>query len=66
MLVLADRGFPSKPLWEAYLNAGADFLWRVKGDLQLPSLVPVDPLTLNICYTRRRSACSFSMAGDRG
>jgi transposase IS4-like protein/DDE family transposase len=33
MLVLADRGFPSKPLWEAYLKAGADLLWRVKGDI---------------------------------
>jgi hypothetical protein len=33
MLVLADRGFPSKPLWEAYLAAGADLLWRVKGDI---------------------------------
>lgn len=33
MLVLADRGFPSKQLWEAYLKAGADLLWRVKGDL---------------------------------
>jgi Insertion element 4 transposase N-terminal/Transposase DDE domain len=33
MLVLADRGFPSKPLWEAYLGAGADLLWRVKGNI---------------------------------
>jgi hypothetical protein len=33
MLVLADRGFPSKPLWEAYLAAGADLLWRVKDDI---------------------------------
>jgi hypothetical protein len=33
MLVLADRGFPSKALWEAYLAAGADLLWRVKGDI---------------------------------
>lgn len=32
MLVLADRGFPSKRLWEAYLKAGVDLLWRVKGD----------------------------------
>jgi hypothetical protein len=33
MLVLADRGFPSKPLWEAYLAAGADLLWRVKSNI---------------------------------
>jgi hypothetical protein len=30
MLVLADRGFPSKPLWEAFTAAGVDLLWRAK------------------------------------
>jgi len=30
MLVLADRGFASKPLWEACLGTGADLLWRAK------------------------------------
>lgn len=33
MLVLGDRGFPSKQLWEAYLKAGADLLWRAKRDI---------------------------------
>jgi hypothetical protein len=33
MLVLADRCFASKPLWLLYTAAGADLLWRVKGDI---------------------------------
>jgi Insertion element 4 transposase N-terminal/Transposase DDE domain len=33
MLVLADRGFPSKPLWQAYVDAGADLLWRAKAGI---------------------------------
>ena len=33
MLVLADRGFASKPLWEAYTAAGADLLWRAKSSV---------------------------------
>jgi Insertion element 4 transposase N-terminal/Transposase DDE domain len=32
-LVLADRGFPSKPLWEAYSRTGADLLWRAKSSI---------------------------------
>src|SRR5437660_3527326 len=30
MLLLADRGFPSKPLWKAFDEAGVDLLWRAK------------------------------------
>jgi hypothetical protein len=30
MLLLADRGFPSKPLWKLFTEAGVDLLWRAK------------------------------------
>jgi hypothetical protein len=30
MLLLADRGFPSKPLWKTFTEAGVDLLWRAK------------------------------------
>jgi hypothetical protein len=30
VLLLADRGFPSKPLWEIFSEAGVDLLWRAK------------------------------------
>ena len=30
MLVVADRGFPSKPLWRMFSAAGVDLLWRAK------------------------------------
>jgi hypothetical protein len=30
MLLLADRGFPSKPLWMSFTEAGVDLLWRAK------------------------------------
>jgi hypothetical protein len=33
MIVLADRCFPAKLLWLLYTAAGADLLWRVKGDI---------------------------------
>jgi hypothetical protein len=33
MLLLADRGFPSKPLWKAFDEAGVDLLWRAKQDI---------------------------------
>jgi hypothetical protein len=33
MLVLADRCFPAQALWLLYTAAGADLLWRVKGNL---------------------------------
>jgi hypothetical protein len=38
MLLLADRGFFSRGLWRQAAGTGADLLWRVKGDLQLPVL----------------------------
>jgi hypothetical protein len=30
MILLADRGFPSKALWALFSNAGADLVWRAK------------------------------------
>src|SRR6202011_4204330 len=33
MMVLADRCFPAKALWQLYIASGADLLWRVKGNL---------------------------------
>ena len=30
MLLLADRGFPSKLLWKTFTEAGVDLLWRAK------------------------------------
>jgi hypothetical protein len=38
MLLLADRGFFSFDLWRRAAGTGADLLWRVKGNLQLPAL----------------------------
>jgi Insertion element 4 transposase N-terminal/Transposase DDE domain len=36
MLLLADRGFYSYPLWSAAAGTGADLLWRVQADQHLP------------------------------
>ena len=36
MLCLADRYFFGHALWRAAVETGADLLWRVKSDLQLP------------------------------
>jgi hypothetical protein len=36
MLVLADRGFTSFPLWEKASATGADLLWRAKSNAVLP------------------------------
>jgi hypothetical protein len=38
-LLLADRGFYSYSLWTAAAGAGADLLWRARGDLRLPPLL---------------------------
>jgi len=38
MLVLADRGFTAFPLWDKAAAAGADLLWRAKGNAVLPVL----------------------------
>jgi len=38
MLFIADRGFYSFPLWQAYLDAGAQLLIRVLSTHQLPVL----------------------------
>lgn len=38
MLVLADRGLFSYPMWAAAIASGADLLWRVKTDAVLPCL----------------------------
>ena len=39
MLLLADRGFYSYSLWTAAAAAGADLLWRARGNLLLPPLL---------------------------
>jgi hypothetical protein len=38
MLLLADRGFYSAQLWAAAAGTGADLLWRVSRNLELPVL----------------------------
>jgi hypothetical protein len=38
MLVLADRGFFSYPLWRSYLLTGAALLWRISKTTHLPVL----------------------------
>ena len=38
MLLIADRGFYSYPLWTAAAATGADLLWRAKNDMHLPVL----------------------------
>lgn len=41
MLVTADRNFYSFDLWRAALKTGADLLWRVNANLELPVLAPL-------------------------
>jgi Insertion element 4 transposase N-terminal/Transposase DDE domain len=41
MLLLADRGFYSYPLWCAAAGTGADLLWRVTAGLHLLALRPL-------------------------
>lgn len=38
MLCLADRGFYSYKFWEQCMSSGAELLWRVKKNFQLPCL----------------------------
>lgn len=38
MLLIADRGFYSKPLWERAQATGADLLWRMNSQVDLPVL----------------------------
>ncbi len=42
MLVLADRGYCSFPLWRQAADTGADLLWRMKANLRLPVLERFD------------------------
>ena len=42
MLVLADRGYCSFPLWQRAADTGADLLWRMKTNLRLPVLERFD------------------------
>ena len=35
-LLLADRGFTGAELWRSAVRAGADLLWRVRRDAELP------------------------------
>jgi Insertion element 4 transposase N-terminal/Transposase DDE domain len=55
MLVLADRGFPSQALWEAYLKAGADLLWRAKGDIARRRLRVLPDGSYLVCFGRGRA-----------
>lgn len=41
MLVTADRNFYSYQLWQAARATGADLLWRVKTNVELPVLAPL-------------------------
>jgi hypothetical protein len=38
MLLIADRGFYSYPLWTAVASTGAHLLWRARNDMHLPVL----------------------------
>ncbi len=38
MLVLADRGFFSYDLWKEAVASGAELLWRLKDDVEVPVL----------------------------
>jgi len=38
MLLIADRGFYSYPLWTAAAGTGAHLLWRARNDMHLPVL----------------------------
>jgi Insertion element 4 transposase N-terminal/Transposase DDE domain len=38
MLLIADRGFYSYPLWTAAAGTGAGLLWRARNDMHLPVL----------------------------
>jgi hypothetical protein len=38
MLLIADRGFYSYPLWTAAAGTGAQLLWRARNDMHLPVL----------------------------
>jgi hypothetical protein len=42
MLILADRGFTAHPLFAAFVDTGADLLWRAKANAVLPVLERFD------------------------
>jgi len=65
MLLLADRIFFSRALWDAACATGADLLWRVKADLDLPveQALP-DGSYLSTVY-RTRGACRRGVGGRR-
>ncbi len=51
MLCLADRQFFGHALWQSGVAAGADLLWRVKGNLRLPrATVLGDGSYLSVVY----------------
>jgi hypothetical protein len=54
MLVLADRGFPSKPLWEAYSRTGADLLWRAKSSIARRNLRWLPDGTYLVSFGKRK------------
>lgn len=70
MLLLADRGFYSYPLWRAAAATRAHLCWRVKGDLHLPIVrVLPDGSFLSVAATpqaARRRAARDAMRRRRG
>jgi len=55
MLCLADRYFFGHALWRAAAETGADLLWRVKSDLQLPrEMVLADGSYLTTLYPSKK------------
>ncbi len=56
MLVTADRNFYSFDLWTTYRRSGADLLWRVNANLELPRLawLPDGSYLALVCHPRIR------------
>ena len=75
MLLLADRGFPSKLLWKTFTEAGVDLLWRAKqgvGQRRLRELADGsylvrfgkgDPLTVRVIEYRLHGSGQRAMGG---
>src|SRR3984893_7481244 len=54
MMVLADRCFPAKALWQLYIASGADLLWRVKGNLARRHLCELGDGSYLVNFGKRR------------
>ena len=69
MLAMADRNFYSFDLWEEFRQTGADLLWRVNANLDLPVLrwLPDGSYLSVICHPKmhkRRRAELLHAAGE--